>query len=102
MFGKVIETFGTEDRSFVCECPVCKTDHVIKVGNREAPVKAGNQVFITTDIVDVDGITADGKYVATHNKVDVKFHIVCTVCKVSFTSVVRSSFLVNAITEQKD
>ena len=97
MYGTVVETFGTEDRSFVCECPVCKTDHVIKPGKKDP-----SDVLITTEVVDVDGIMADGKYVATYNKVDVSFHIKCKNCGVSFNSVVRTDFLAHAITEKKD
>ena len=35
MFGKVIETFGTEDCTYVCECPICKTNYVIKPGAKD-------------------------------------------------------------------
>lgn len=96
MFGKVIETFGTEDCTYVCECPICKTNYVIKPGAKDE-----TGVLITTRNVDTDSVTADGKYVATINKFDICFHITCNKCGGSFTSVVRASNLAHGIEEKK-
>lgn len=97
MFGKVIEVFGTGNVTYVCECPVCKTNYVI-----DPVCEDETNVRVTVDNYETRGILVDGNYLATSNTFNVNFHVTCDHCKTAFTSIVRVTNLAHGIEEKRD
>ena len=94
MFGKVIDTFGTKNCAYMCECPVCKTNYTIKPNE-----KAETNVRITTETHGAETLLSDGVYTATVTVVDIVFHITCTQCGVAFKSISRTNSVCHTVGE---
>ncbi len=98
MYGKIIDAYGTEDCTYVCECPVCKTNYNIKPGC-ESDQK--DCVLIETYNKDHDSLRAEGEYLLTINDMDIIFYVRCQKCGVNFKSIVQSKSVCSRLANKK-